>query len=119
MLRGRLMSPDDATLLDIARASRLALAFTAAIDVEAFLADPMRQSAVQHQLVIIGEAVKRLSPEFRAEHAGVAWPEIAGMRDVLIHAYHRVDLRQVWEMVRADVPALLAFVEPFLPPETE
>jgi len=38
------------------------------------------------------------------------------MRDVLIHAYHRVDLGQVRAMSQRDVPALLDFVTPLLPP---
>ena len=110
------MSPDDAVLVDIARAARNIVEFVASVDRQGFFADIRTQAAVQHQLLLIGEAAKRLTPAFREANPGVAWAEIAGMRDVLIHAYHRVDLGQVWAMSQRDVPALLDFVTPLLPP---
>jgi uncharacterized protein with HEPN domain len=45
---------------------------------------------------IDSEATKRLSPELRLLHPGVPWRAMAGMRDVLIHAYDQVDLEEVW-----------------------
>ncbi len=44
-----------------------------------------------YQLTVIGEAVKRLSSEFRLANAEIPWSDIAGMRDHLIHAYDLVD----------------------------
>ena len=58
------MSRDDATLLDIANAARLIQAFIQGMTKEAFLGDLKTQSAVLHQVTVIGEAVKRLSPGF-------------------------------------------------------
>ena len=82
---------------------------------EAFLTDLKTQSAVLHQLVILGEAVKRLPTEFRAQHRDVTWSLIAGMRDHLIHGYDEVDLDEVWKTVSGDVPALLERIQPLLP----
>lgn len=108
------MSRDDATLLDLARAARLMLDFTRGLDRAAFLADAKTQSAVLHQLMIVGEAVKRLSPAFRAQYAQLPWTLMAGMRDQLIHKYDEVDLELVWQTVQADIPALLSFITPLL-----
>jgi uncharacterized protein with HEPN domain len=47
---------------------------------------------VLHQLLVIGEAVKRLSPELRSAHPKVPWKLIAGTRDKLIHFYEGVVL---------------------------
>jgi uncharacterized protein with HEPN domain len=33
-----------------------------------------------YQIMIIGEAVKRLSPEFRRQYPEIPWSAIAGMR---------------------------------------
>jgi uncharacterized protein with HEPN domain len=41
---------------------------------------------------------------------------MAGMRNVLIHAYDRVDLDEVWKTVKSDLPALVSALEPLLPP---
>ena len=54
------MNPDEATLLDIARSARLVLEFNEGLDKAAFLRDAKTQSAVLHQLLVMGEAVKRL-----------------------------------------------------------
>lgn len=71
-----------------------------------FMADRKTQDAVLRNLEIVGEATKRLSRESRSSQADVAWQQIAGMRDRLIHAYFGVDLRLVWEVVEHRLPDL-------------
>lgn len=109
------MPRDEAHLLDILKAARLALEFKGTADKDAFLADAKTQSAVLHQLLVIGEAVKRLSPEFRAAHPEVPWTLIAGTRDKLIHFYEGVDLEEVWKMLTSDLPELIHLIEPLAP----
>lgn len=102
----------DAHLLDILRAARLAIEFKGPVEKAEFLADAKTQSAVLHQVPIIGEAVKRISPEFRTAHPEVPWKLIAGTRDKLIHFYEGVDLDEVWKMLTADLPELLRLIAP-------
>jgi uncharacterized protein with HEPN domain len=109
------MSRDETTLADILRAARLVVVFADGMDIDAFLDDLKTQSAVLHQLMIIGEAVKRLSPTFRAAHSAIPWSLIAGMRDRLIHGYDAVDLDQVWNTVTRDIPDLLVQLRALLP----
>ncbi len=111
------MSRDRAALLNIATAARFILAFTTDQDRVSFLQDAKTQSAVLHQLMVLGEAVKRLSPEFRARYPDRPWSQMAGMRDRLIHKYEEVDLELVWRTVVVEIPALLAFIEPLLSDE--
>lgn len=54
-------------------------------DRERFESDPVVQAAAQRWLEIIGEAASRLSDEFKAEHPQVAWLELVGMRNILVH----------------------------------
>lgn len=110
------MRRDEAHILDILKAARQAIEFKGTADKAAFLVDAKTQSAVLHQLLVMGEAVKRLSPEFRAAHTEVPWKLIAGTRDKLIHFYEGVDLEEVWKMVSSDLPQLIRQIEPLAPP---
>lgn len=109
------MPRDDAYLLDILKAARLAIEFKGPAEKAEFLGEAKTQSAVLHQLLIIGEAVKRISPEFRAAHPEVPWKLIAGTRDKLIHFYEGVDLEEIWKMVSSDLPKLIGLIEPLAP----
>ena len=106
---------DNAVLLDVAHAARLVARFVAGKDKDAFLADELTQSAVLHQILVLGEATKRLSAGFRAVHPEVPWSDMAGMRDKLIHEYDAVDFDEVWSTATRDIPSLLAWVTPLLP----
>lgn len=108
------MRRDDATLLDIRRAAELILEFAKGMDKVGFQADLKTQSSILHQLMILGEAVKRLTPEFRACHMMIPWQLIAGMRDQLIHSYDVVDIDEVWKTVEKDIPELLAMLDPLV-----
>lgn len=110
---------DGATLLDIARAAQLVLEFNEGLTKDSFKEDLKSQSAILHQLMIIGEAVKRLTLEFRNTHPEIPWPLMAGMRDNLIHAYDSVDMDEVWKTATADIPNLLKTIKPLLPSESE
>ena len=71
------MPRDDVHLLDIIKAARLIIEFKGPAEKKEFLQDAKTQSAVLHQLLIIGEAVKRISPEFRTAHPEVPWKDQA------------------------------------------
>ena len=64
------------------------------------------QDGVIRNLIVVGEAVKNLSVDLRESEPSTPWKSIAGMRDVLIHDYLRVNLEQVWETLARDLPPL-------------
>lgn len=111
------MGRDEGALLDVAKAARAVLTFTQGLQREQFLEDSKTQSAVLYQMIVIGEAVKRLSFELRGRHPEIPWAPMAGMRDHLIHGYDIVDWDEVWRTATRDVPDLLNKMEPFLPQE--
>lgn len=113
------MKRDNASLLDIARFAETILQLTADMDELAFQADLRTQLAVLYELTVLGEAVKRLSPEFRDTHPEIPWRNMAGMRDKLIHDYDGVNVKRVWEVVCTNIPDLLNQIEPLLPKQRD
>lgn len=81
---------------------------------EAFYRESIIQDAVIRNLEIIGEAVKNLSSNFRTQHPNVAWTQIAGMRDVLIHGYFGVNIETVWNAIENRLPELKQYIESLL-----
>jgi len=109
------MSDDDAVVLDMLLAARRAAEAVQGHTFEELRQDWRLQSIVQHQLMVLGEATKRLSREFRRRHADFDWKAVAGHRDILIHRYRDVDFREVWRIATTDLPGLVHFLESIAP----
>lgn len=105
---------DRSSLLDIVQAAQLAQTFVAGMDWLQFEADLKTQSAALYQIAIIGEAVKRLSPQLRNQHTDIPWAAMAGMRDKLIHDYEGVDVERVWLTLQSSIPDLLQAINSLL-----
>ena len=71
--------------------------------------------ALVRLLEIVGEAASRVSAAERARHGAIPWTEIVSLRNRLIHGYASVDMDIVWEILRRDVPALIATLEQIVP----
>lgn len=80
----------------------------------AFLNTSIVQDAVIRNLEIIGESTKQLSPELRQPSPNIRWQQIAGLRDILIHAYMKVSLERVWTIIEQDLPGLKIKIEEIL-----
>ena len=81
------------------------------LDYETFRGDEPGKDAVMRRLEIIGEATKRLSEIFKAAHPDIPWRKMAGMRDMLIHAYDAVDSLEVWKVAMMSLPTLIEALE--------
>jgi uncharacterized protein with HEPN domain len=73
---------------------------------EEFLRSREKQDAVIRRLEVIGEAVKQIPAEIKERHQEIPWKRIAGMRDVLIHAYFSVDLELTWRVATEEIQQL-------------
>ena len=93
-------------LEDILAASARIRSYVGVMALDDFRRDGKTVDAVVRNLEIIGEAVKRLPEDVRARDSSVEWAKIAGLRDILIHAYSSVDLDIIWDVVANKLPGL-------------
>ena len=57
-------------------------------------------------IIILGEAAKRIDQEFQDEHPEIPWASIIGTRNVIVHGYDQVKLQIVWDILSKDLPSL-------------
>jgi uncharacterized protein with HEPN domain len=105
---------DKAALRDILKAARLVLEFARNESLEGLASSQMRLSAVLYQVVIMGEAARRLSADLRQGHPEVPWADIIGMRSHLVHGYDGVIVSEVWQVIQRDLNELIPKIEAIL-----
>lgn len=76
--------------------------------------DELIQSWIIHHLMIIGEACRSLSSQFREAHRDEVWSQAAGLRNVIVHEYFGIDHDVVWGVIERDLPDLKTRVKQIL-----
>ncbi len=98
---------DAALLLEDIRAAIARIErYTARMQREQFLTDEKTVDAVARNLEIIGEAVRWLPDDFKREHEHIAWAQIAGFRNRIVHDYFGLDLEIIWQVLQTALPEL-------------
>ena len=105
------MNRDKASLLDIVNSGRRVLLFAEGLDKSQLKDNEEKQSAILYQIIVMGEATKRLSSEFRGQHSQIPWKDLAGMRDILAHQYDKINFKTLWDVISKDIPELLELLE--------
>lgn len=111
------MRRDDALIMDIVQYGEAAMRHVDDLSLEQFADSELRQHAAAHALMAIGEAANKVSHGFSEAHPEVPWRAIIGLRHRIVHDYMSINIRRVWETVRADLPPLIATLKQSLPPE--
>jgi uncharacterized protein with HEPN domain len=81
--------------------------FTDGMTKEAFLSNELVVDAVIRNLTVIGEAAQQMPESGRLSYPDVAWHQIAGMRNRIVHDYAGVDLEIVWVVITENIPELI------------
>jgi uncharacterized protein with HEPN domain len=105
---------DRQSVEDMLRAGRKILDYARGCTRDTFPAESMRLDAVLYEIVVLGEAARRLSEEIRDRQPAVPWKDIIGMRSIVAHGYDQIDDDELWQVIEHDLPELLPKLESVL-----
>ena len=86
---------------------------------EGFLEDEKLKRAVSMTIINVGELIKIVTPETRAENPDVPWKDAAGMRDITAHRYQTLRMEDVYNSAKVDFPQIKNQLQGILNNETE
>ena len=72
-----------------------------------FEEDDKTIDSVLRNLEIIGEASRHIPRAIKEKHPNLPWMEMYTMRNIVIHEYHGVNLKIIWQTVTEDLPPLI------------
>jgi hypothetical protein len=72
----------------------------------------MSVDAVLRNLEVLGEAATQIPRAVRERHPQVPWRRMAGLRDVLAHAYFGLEEDTIWQIIAESIPALAVQLDP-------
>lgn len=79
---------------------------TAGMSMDELHKDEVLLDSMMFRLIQISESVKNLSTQFKQMHSDIAWTDISGLRNRIVHDYGNVDLMVVFDTVSSDIPQL-------------
>ena len=78
---------------------------------DGILDDPVLLRAFERLMELVGESAKRLPVDLRDRYPEVPWRKVAGMRDVISHAYEDLSYEILWDALQIQFPQLLSTVK--------
>ena len=116
------MQPDnkDAALLwDMLSAATEIAQFVEGVTYTEFQSNKMLRYAVERQILVIGEAAKRVSTVFKDSCPQIPWMAIVGQRNILAHEYGEVLVERIWRVSTVFDPELIELLAPLIPKPPE
>ncbi|MBF0537735.1 MAG: DUF86 domain-containing protein [Nitrospirae bacterium] len=80
--------------------------FVAGMSYEDFSKDEKTSLAVIRCIEVMGESAKNIPDHVRDKYPQIPWKDMAGMRDIIVHAYFGIELKRIWEVVTVKLPPL-------------
>ncbi len=90
--------------------------FTKDATKESYLTDMVLINATLFQFAVIGEAIIHVDNDILDTYA-YPWYKVRGFRNFILHEYHAIEFRTVWETINKDLPELKKAIEEILTTE--
>jgi uncharacterized protein with HEPN domain len=81
--------------------------YTEGMTFDEFEEDDKTIDSVLRNLEIIGEASRHIPRAIKEKYTDLPWMEMYTMRNIVIHEYHGVNLKIIWQTVTEDLPPLI------------
>ena len=107
---------DPVYLWDMLNAAQGVVFHLQGVTYEQYSADENLRLATERRIEIIGEAARRVSPDFKEAHPEIPWRLIVDQRNVLIHSYDEIEDERIWRLAMREIPRLIEQLTDLLPP---
>lgn len=105
---------DKGRLEHITQAMQNVIDYTRGMTMEQLESNSLVKHATAYNIQIIGEAVYKLTEEFKNSHPDTPWKLIEKMRHILVHDYYQVNIVIMWDVISIDIPNLKPQIEKYL-----
>jgi uncharacterized protein with HEPN domain len=88
--------------------------FVTGVPEDEFYRNELLKDACHANLIVISEAIAKMSAEVRESYQEISWKEIIGFRNLIVHEYFRINWITVWEVITGDSKNLEKSVQKIL-----
>jgi len=106
---------DNSYLWDIYDAAKDINEFVKNRNFEEFKSSKILRFAVERQLLVIGEAAKHISNNFKKKHPEISWNSMIGLRNIIAHEYGEILVERIWRVAKKDIPTLFKQIKKLVP----
>lgn len=102
---------DKSYLWDILDACNDIITFLDKKSFEEFDQGKIIRFAVERQLMVIGEASKKISEDVRNQLQDIPWKKMIGLRNIIAHEYGEILVERIWRIGIEDISQLKTKIE--------
>ena len=88
--------------------------YTEGMTFDQFEGDDKTIDSVLRNLEILGEASRHVPNNIKNQYKGLPWVEMHAMRNIVVHEYHGVNLKIIWQTITEDLSPLIPKLEEIL-----
>ena len=79
-----------------------------------FIDDRILQDAIVRNLQVMAESTQKLSKSLKLNVTDIPWHSLSSFRNVLVHDYLGIDMDEIYQTIKSDLPKLKKKVKEIL-----